>query len=154
MLKYFFCSFFDPDPESSCFGVSHYNGNVSQIIIPVLTCYLYLLSNVWGWEPILLLLSIKRDVSWLRHGIVATSCCSSSFLIGRSQLETPRLLQWLVKPNSSRCFSYFCLQVVYDASCLLNINRDSISDDIICVFSRQVQCLYRDRGKFPVGNPI
>ena len=22
-------SFFDPDPESSCFGVSHYNGNVS-----------------------------------------------------------------------------------------------------------------------------
>lgn len=47
-------SFFDPDPESSCFGVSHYNGNV-----------------------------------------------------------------------------------VYDASSLLNINRDSINDDIICVFSRQ-----------------
>ena len=23
-------SFFDPDPESSCFGVSHYNGNVSS----------------------------------------------------------------------------------------------------------------------------
>lgn len=47
-------SFFDPDPESSCFGVSHYNGNV-----------------------------------------------------------------------------------VYDASSLLSINRDSITDDIICVFSRQ-----------------
>ena len=30
-------SFFDPDPESSCFGVSHYNGNVSQVISALYT---------------------------------------------------------------------------------------------------------------------
>ena len=28
--SFLYCSFFDPDPESSCFGVSHYGGNVSE----------------------------------------------------------------------------------------------------------------------------
>lgn len=53
-------------------------------------------------------------------------------------------LQRLMKPSSSHCFYYRCLQVVYDASSLLSINRDSITDDIICVFSRQVQYLVWD----------
>ena len=33
------------------------------------------------------------------------------------------------------------LQVVYDARNLLHINRDSIPDDIVCVFSRQVSTI-------------
>ncbi|KAJ7378290.1 Myosin [Desmophyllum pertusum] len=41
--------------------------------------------------------------------------------------------------SESSCFgvSHFNGNVVYDASSLININRDSITDDIICVFSRQ-----------------
>ena len=37
-------SFFDPDPESSCFGVSHYNGNVSLSSLLSTSCPGFFLS--------------------------------------------------------------------------------------------------------------
>ena len=37
-------SFFDPDPESSCFGVSHYNGNVSWSSLLSTSCPGFFLS--------------------------------------------------------------------------------------------------------------
>lgn len=38
---FLYSSFFDPDPGSSCFGVSHYGGNVSRSLILSQAVYLH-----------------------------------------------------------------------------------------------------------------
>ena len=48
--SFLYCSFFDPDPESSCFGVSHYGGNVSEKAIDS-TSFPGFSFPTSSWEP-------------------------------------------------------------------------------------------------------